>query len=108
MLIKVKHEELKQVKDVMKKDGDLLDDEINVLLEQMEKLKTIWQGQDADVFYNHVYDYINKMKNIPNAMRHISEYINKANNRFADSDDAFSKQLQTEVEEVEPNNNNKF
>lgn len=106
MVIKIKHEELKQVKDVMKKDADLLVSEIDVLISQVERLKTIWQGQDSDVFYNHMMDYTNKMKNIPNAMTRISEYINKVNIRYTDSDRAFSRQLQTEVDDNEPNRNN--
>lgn len=106
MVIKIKHEELKQVKDVMKKDADLLVGEIDILIAQIEKLKTIWQGQDANVFYNHMMDYTSKMKTIPAAMTRISEYINKVNNRYADSDRAFSRQLRTEVDEDEPNRNN--
>ena len=47
MVIKVKHDELNNVKDVMKKDGNAYDDEIKSMLDQIAILRTIWQGDDA-------------------------------------------------------------
>ena len=101
MLLKVKHDELKNVKDVMIKDSALLDDEINILKEQIEKLRTIWQGQDAKMFCDNVYNYVERMKTIPTSMRILGDFINKANNRYAESDEMFSRELQTEVDNYE-------
>jgi len=101
MLLKVKHDELKNVKDVMIKDSALLDDEINILKEQIEKLRTIWQGQDANMFCDNVYNYIERMKTIPASIRTLGDFINKANNRYAENDEMFSRELQTEVDNYE-------
>lgn len=97
-VIKVKHEELKNVKNVMKNDGDSLDQELDALLKNIEKLRTIWQGQDSDFFCNNTLAYIDKMKKIPVAMRTISDFIDKADNGYSDHDEAFSRELQTEVD----------
>jgi len=98
MILKVKHGELKSVKDVTLKDSELLDQEINVLLEQIAKLQTIWQGQDSDFFCNNVSDYVNKMKSIPVCYRNLGNFINDVNNRYSQHDEAFSRELETEVD----------
>lgn len=106
MILKVKHEELKKVKDVMKNDGELLDNEIAIMLEQLEKLKTIWQGQDSDVFCSNVYNYVTRMKTIPSSLRVLSEFIGKADNKYIDNDDAFSQELKTEVDNYDEQDSN--
>lgn len=106
MILKIKHEELKNVKDVMKKDASLLNDEIDILLEQTEKLKTIWQGQDADMFCNNVYEYLKKMKPIPACLNVLGDFINNINNKYTENDESFSKELQTEVDDYEQDSNN--
>lgn len=98
MLLKVKHEELRGVLNTMKKDGDAYDTEIEKMLSEIDKLRTIWQGQDATIFCDNVHAYITKMKNIPIALRNMSTFINKANNGYEENDESFSKELQTEVD----------
>lgn len=105
MILKVKHDELNNVKDVMVKDSELLDSEIKTLLEQIEKLRTIWQGQDATIFCNNVYEYINKMKTLPVTLRTMGKFINNINNQYTENDEAFGKELETEVDNYEQNNN---
>lgn len=105
MILKVKHDELNNVKDVMVKDGELLDTEIETLLGQIDKLKTIWQGQDAEIFCNNVYEYINRMKTIPITLRTMGKFINNINNQYSENDEAFGKELETEVDNYEQNNN---
>lgn len=97
MVIKVKHDELRNVQNVMKTDGELYDEEIKNMLEQVEKLRNIWQGDDAVQFCDHLNAYVTKMKNIPIALRNMSTFMEKTNNGFCDKDQEFSKELETEA-----------
>ena len=52
----------------------------------------------------HIFD---KMKDLPLAMMKMGKFIEKANGDFKESDQSFSKELETEVdEEYEQNSNN--
>lgn len=97
MLLKVNHEELRNVKDVMKNNSNLLDEEINVMLNNLEKLRTIWQGDDSDKFYDNAFNYISRMKTITNAMGVMGEFINNMNNNYEENDKQFSKEIEVNV-----------
>lgn len=109
MILKVKHEELRNVSKTMTKDGEAYDVEIKNMLEQIEKLKTIWQGEDAEQFYKNVKEYIEKMKNIPIALRNMSKFIDKANGGYSENDESFGKELEVEADNYdEQGDNNGF
>lgn len=98
MLLKVKHDELNMVQNNMKTDAEAYDVEINKMLEQIERLRSIWQGIDATTFCDNVHGYISKMKNIPIALRNMSKFIDKANGDYTNEDEAFGNELNTEAE----------
>ncbi len=106
MIIRVKHDELNKVKDVMKNDSNSLDQEIENLASGIEKLKTVWQGPDANIFCDNVTNYLSKMRQVPECMRTLSDFIYKVNNQYKESDEAFSRDLQTEVDNYETNSTN--
>jgi uncharacterized protein YukE len=108
MLLKVKHEELNNVTGVMVKDGEAYDTEIKNMLEQIDKLRTIWKGQDAEIFCDNVTNYITKMKNIPICLRNMSKFVNDVNNGYTEQDEAFGKELEVEANnyDEEPSSNN--
>ena len=111
MELKVKHDELHGVLGTMKKDGDSYDTEIENMLKQIDKLRLIWKGQDANVFCDKAYEYITKMKNIPIALRNMSTFVEKANNGYTENDESFSKELETEVanyDEQQLSRNNRY
>ncbi len=108
MEIKVQHEELNQVKTVMEKDAEDFNSDIEKLRGQVEILKTIWQGQDADLFCKNAGDFFDKMKGLPIAMRAMGKFIGQANGDFQDGDESFSKELETEADEYEQDSNNRF
>jgi WXG100 family type VII secretion target len=99
MDIKVKHEELGQVKRVMEKDAQDFDEDIRRLRESIDALHQIWQGQDADKFCKNAAMYFDKMRELPIAMGKMGLFIGKANGDFQEGDEAFSKELETEVDE---------
>ena len=121
MILKVKHGELKNIADVIKLDGNKLDDEVdellkkykkleakmkllqaeNELLKKLEVLESIWQGQDSTMFCSNVHAYLDKMKTLPVAMRNISTFIAKTDTNYAEHDAAFARELKSEAENYE-------
>ena len=107
MSIKAKHEELNNVFDVMTKDGDSYDVEIEKMLKEVEELRTIWSGVDAKAFCDNFEGYLTKMKNIPIALRNMSKYGKKVDRGYIENDEAFAKELEKEATNYdEPNANN--
>ena len=106
MLIKVDSEELDRVRVDIKGDGELLLIEIENMSQAWETLKGIWQGDDADAFYGNVSEYLTKMKNIPNYLDVVQRFVGKMNGKYTDNDEAFSRELSTEVDDYEQNSNN--
>lgn len=101
MILKVKHGELKNIADVIKLDGNKLDDEVDELLKKLEVLESIWQGQDSTMFCSNVHAYLDKMKTLPVAMRNISTFIVKTDTNYAEHDAAFARELKSEAENYE-------
>ena len=101
MLLKVKHNELNQVSDTIKNDSEAYDVEIEKMLKNIETLKGIWQGDDADTFCENATEYITKMKNITVAMRNMNKVITAANKGYEDNDEAFGSALKVEAENYE-------
>lgn len=101
MILKVKHGELKNIADVIKLDGNKLDDEVDKLLKKLEVLESIWQGQDSTMFCSNVHAYLDKMKTLPVAMRNISTFITKTDTNYAEHDAAFARELKSEAENYE-------
>lgn len=99
MEIKVDEEELKNMTTTMGKDADSLDEAIQAITQQLEILRGIWEGQDADKFFDNAREYFEKMQGIPNCMRNMEKFANRANSDFNTSDESFSKELDTEVDE---------
>lgn len=101
MILKVKHGELKNIADVIKLDGNKLDDEVDELLKKLEVLESIWQGQDSTMFCSNVHAYLDKMKTLPVAMRNISTFIAKTDTNYAEHDAAFARELKSEADNYE-------
>lgn len=101
MILKVKHSELKEVADVIKTDGNKLDEEVDGLLKKLEVLESIWQGQDSTMFCSNVHAYLDKMRTLPVAMRNISTFITKTDTDYVERDTAFARELKAEAENYE-------
>ena len=97
MIIKVKHKAIEDITKTINQDQEDFDKEIDNMLGQIERLKAIWQGTDANVFYEKVTEYIKNMKKITNTMKTISNFSNSANKGFIDVDQSFGKDLEEEA-----------
>ena len=97
MILKVDHDGLYDVTKTLKNDRDDYRKEIDNMLKQIEKLKTIWKGKDAEIFCSKAHDYIQNMKKIPNTMQQLATVGDKANAGYADNDELFGRQLESEA-----------
>ena len=101
MIVKVKHNELNQVSDTLINDSEVLDTEFANMNTQIEKLREIWQGVDAEIFCDNMSNYISRMNNITVAMRNMSNAITTVDNGYKAYDDAFSDALKSEADKYE-------
>jgi uncharacterized protein YukE len=101
MIIKVSHNEITDIKNTLNKDRSDFDVEIDKMLDQMERLKEIWSGYDASIFFEKAYEYISNMKKITNTMGSIATFSEKANGGFIEVDESFSKKLEEEAQKYD-------
>ena len=97
MNIKVNFEELGQVKSVMTKDKDSFAIEVNRLLGAMERLRTIWTGDDADTFFKNAYPYIKRMSIIGESMGTLGDFIDGSSRQYRDNEQQNSSIMKSEV-----------
>ena len=97
MDLKLDGETLYEVEKTMEKDSQDLDKAIETITDALEELRGIWEGQDADKFFNNTREFFEKMKGIPMCMRNMGKFMNKANKDLNEKDAEFSKELETEV-----------
>ena len=97
MLIKVKHNELKDVSKTLVKDSEAYDAEITNMLSSIDTLRDIWQGEDATEFCDNVSDFLSRMNNITVAMKNMSNAINTIDSGYLAYDDVFSSSLKEEA-----------
>ena len=97
MLLKVDHDQLYDVTKVINQDREDFKKEIDSMLKQIDKLRTIWLGADASIFCDKAHNYIANMDKIVKAMEKISKLSDKANGGYAECDESFGKELEAEA-----------
>ena len=97
MNIKVNFDELDNVKNVMTKDKESFSYEVKRLLDATEKLRTIWTGDDADMFFNNAYPYIKRMSVIGEAMGTLGDFIGGSTNQYRSNEEQNSSIMKSEV-----------
>ncbi len=95
-LINIEFDELDNFRKVIDEDQADLDEEIDKMKNQVERLQKIWQGQDSDIFCKHLNFYLEKMTSIPVCMRNVSSFVKHIGGNFKTSDTSFARQLSTE------------
>ena len=101
MVLKVSPEELLNVSNTMISDSDKTKAEIEKMEKSLEKLRTIWEGQDAKAFCDNLEMFLKKLKGIPTTLDTISKICNETNNGYKSRDEEFAKVLETEAIENE-------
>ena len=60
-------------------------------------MKKNWQGDAADIFYNSIEAYIEKLRKVPICHRNISSIINFLNKNYNSIDKEFAQTLKNAV-----------
>lgn len=97
MLVRVKHNELNLFAKEADNNATDLALEIDKMLKKLDELKTVWQGQDSNIFYDKFYNYLNSMKLIYHTMNVFSEFIRRTDKMYTELDFEFAKKLEQEV-----------
>ena len=97
-----------EVKSNMINNSNELDIEINNILAYLNELKGVWQGEDADIFYEEAFNYINRMKTITNCFNVLGNFMNDANHSYEESDTSLKNELEKEANNYEYDNDNQF
>ena len=98
MIIKAKHDELKNYVNHTKKNSALLENEIENVIMNVERLGTIWQGEDYNKFADNILEYFTRMKIIPKTLTTVSSFIEEVDNSYIESDESFARDLRKEAE----------
>lgn len=97
MLVRVKHNELNDFANTMDNNADDIALEIENMLQKLEELKSIWQGQDFNIFEEKLHNYLNHMKLIPYTLNVFGEFTRRADKMYSESDRQFAKKIEQEV-----------
>jgi len=106
MNIKVNFSELEEVERIQKNNQDLLYQEIERLLKSLERLKSIWNGEDFERFYENAYNYISRMKVLCSFMDTMSEVMKNASELYKEQDENCSNSLKEEEAILDEKNRN--
>ena len=102
VIIKADKEDLKDVSLDLIKSSNTIDNEISVWEDSVNRLKSIWMGKDADIFYSRIESYIIKLKMLTATSNSIGSFINKVNNSYIEKDQEFADDLKKENDKYEP------
>jgi len=94
MKIRVDHVQFDNVKKDLYNESIELLKEIENQQAYLEELKSIWQGEEADIYYIKIGDYFNKLKTIPLTYQSMSTFLERANIRYDEIDEELSNQIQ--------------
>lgn len=86
MRIRVNHGELDDVKNKMIENSNELFNEINGIIKDIEVLKTMWSGDEANIFYTKIDNYLFRLKSVPETLNSFSKVINKGNIMYKNLD----------------------
>ena len=86
MRIRVNHRELDDVKNKMIENSNELFNEIDGIIKDIEILKTMWSGNDANIFYTKIDNYLFRLKSVPETLNSFSKVINKGNIMYKNLD----------------------
>ena len=93
MMIKVRPDGLKNVTKNIDKDREELEYEINYWISKIEELQGIWQGEDADIFYNSCLSYVKRMSSITDFYDTMREFVGYSRYKYTENDESLKDNL---------------
>ena len=101
MRIHVNKKELKSVSEDLQKSSMSVNDEIELWVKEHDKLKAIWSGHDADVYFSKIDQYLLKLKMISETSSELGKFIEKAHNKYTEEDSEFAQELRKENDQYD-------
>ena len=96
--LKINHEELQSFSKKIETDGADLDKIIDDMLKvSEEKLRDSWEGNDADVFYTKIHNYLTRMKEIPQTMKSMSDTVIDIDKDHVEQEDSYGDEFEKEA-----------
>lgn len=93
MKIRINHGEMTKVKTQLNNDAISLMQEIEKIEKNIEELKSTWQGEEANIFYIKMNNYLTKLKSVPKTYQSMSVFLERANIRYKEADLALGKSI---------------
>jgi uncharacterized protein YukE len=101
MNIEVNTDELKNCEMIFSKNSISLEEEIKYWEAQIEKLKNVWSGTEADIFYGRITSYLLKLKMIYETTNIFSKTIRNSYTMYEEKDKEFSSELRKENDQYD-------
>jgi uncharacterized protein YukE len=96
MDLRVNQTEMNGVCDYSNVQSEQFQENVNFWLTKLDELKEIWQGEDADEFFENATSYIKRLSSIKNCYDSLEDFMMSANRSYRDTDLENSKEFQTD------------
>ncbi len=94
-------DELKKAETTLSNSSELFKDYLTEWRNEIDTLKTIWSGDDANVFYAKMEEYLSKLDLISETTSIFSSTFNTSYTIYESKDNEFSKELDSENQQYE-------
>ena len=92
----VDSEEFKNAEVFLNKSYEDFKDDLDYWRTQIDQLKTIWSGEDADVFYRNMEEYMLKLDMLCETKHAFSKSFKYGYLAYEEKDEEFAKELKKE------------
>jgi len=83
------------------KNSNSFDQEIEEWKKQIERLKNVWSGEDADIFYTRIDEYLLKLKMVSETENIFGKALKQSYTTYEEQDEAFSTELKRDNEQYD-------
>ena len=111
MDLRVNHNDINDFCDMTDMQSEMMREIIKFWLDKFDELKEIWQGEDADKFFENASSYIKRLTVIPKCYDSLSGFVGSANREYRDTDFESKKVFEKDTiyeESVADDRNNRY
>ena len=94
----VNHSELNDFCDMSNIQSELMNEQIGIWQDKLSELKEVWQGDDADAFFDNATSYVNRLTIIPECYNSLTEFVSSANKQYHQKDLDSKKEFEKTAE----------
>ena len=86
MIIKANYIEMSNTSNKLKEQKDLLNEEVDNLLDLLEKVKENWEGTDRDIFVGKAEAYFKNIKQISGSIDNFATFMKHSGDSYEEKD----------------------